>query len=94
MSSSITTIYIRKLRYDQAKEKFLTSLEKAFLAGETIVEVVHGVGTYALRTMIIEELKSIDYASAIETGFAMNPGTIRIELYPPDSSVLRKYIDS
>jgi len=84
------TIYIRKLRYVEAQSHFLTELERAFMAGEAEVEVIHGIGTYALRKMVLKEIESIDYVEIIENH---NPGALRLRILGPEPSMMKKYLD-
>lgn len=82
------TIYLRKLRYEEARSKLLSELEKAFMAGETCVEVVHGIGTYTLKKMVEKEVAQIDYVDILES---QNPGSALLEVYPPEPHILRQY---
>ena len=86
----IKTIYIRKLRYSEAQSHFLVELERAFMSGEPEVEVIHGIGTYALRNMVLKEIKSIDYVEVIENH---NPGSLRLRILGPEPSIMKKYLD-
>ena len=73
------TIYIRHLHYEEAKEKFLNELDECFCQGITRVNVVHGVGEYILRKMVLKELENINYAEA-DFFFDDNPGELNISL--------------
>ncbi|MDH5717982.1 MAG: Smr/MutS family protein [Spirochaetia bacterium] len=87
-------IYIRKLRFQEAKEKFLREVEKAFINGIKEIEVIHGIGTYTLRKMVIEEVSKLDYADIDNSNiFFSNPGSLRLLLFPPESHLLNKYIE-
>ena len=58
-----------------------------------MVEVVHGIGTYALRNMIEVEIEKhrtifVDLTQA----FTKNPGSIKIEILGPEPHILKKYL--
>ena len=76
------------MRYDEAKIHFRSELEKYFFRGIEVVEVVHGIGTYTLRNMILDEINQLDYVNIIESH---NPGSLILELLVPDKSTLKKY---
>ena len=86
----VKTIIIRKLRFEDAKQKFLTELEQAFFKSHSQIEVLHGIGNYTLRDMVWNEIHKIDYADVRKHFF--NPGISIIELHLPDEEILRKYI--
>lgn len=48
---------LRGLRADEAESELSRFLDKALLAGRTEVEIVHGMGTGAMRRMVHEHLK-------------------------------------
>ena len=75
------------MRYHEAKSYFRTELEKYFYRGCEVVEVVHGIGTYTLRNMILEEIKHLDYVNIIESS---NPGSLLLELLVPENNVIKK----
>lgn len=58
--------------------------------GYPVVEVVHGIGTYTLRKMILEEISLIEYATFRESA---NPGSLIVELDVPDPAILKKYTE-
>jgi dsDNA-specific endonuclease/ATPase MutS2 len=84
-------IYIRRLRFDEAKHKLLSDLEHLFFQGVTDVEIVHGIGNYVLRNMAIEELKKLDYVAFDDISFNPNPGSLKIRLLTPDQGLLETY---
>lgn len=86
-------IYLRLLRYEEAKNLLHQELNKAFMEGFQEVEVIHGIGTGTLRKMVINEVNSLDYAE-IHKEPGLNPGSIRIKLFPPSSENLKKWITS
>jgi len=86
-------IYIRKLRFSEAKDKFLKEIESCFAKGIDIVEVIHGIGTYTLRNMVIEEVKNLDYVDFLhEPEITFNPGSIKLVIQIPDKSRLNQYL--
>jgi len=76
------------MRYEEARIFFRAELEKFFFRGFELVEVVHGVGTYTLRNMILDEIHNLDYVNIIDSH---NPGSLLLELLVPDKSALKKY---
>jgi len=76
------------MRYEEAKNFFRAELEKYFFRGFELVEVVHGIGTYTLRNMIIDEISNLDYVNIIDSH---NPGSLLLELLVPDKRTLRKF---
>jgi len=85
-------IYIRLKRYEEARTQFLSEMNKAFLEGETIVEVVHGIGTFALKNMVLNETEKLNFAKILTVYSEKNPGITRIELFPPDKLSLLRYL--
>lgn len=85
------TIYIRQLRYEEAKNVLLRELDRAFCAGYEEVEIIHGIGTYTLRKMAEQELKKLDYVDPIPA--QMNPGSLVVRLLIPNKSELKKYME-
>lgn len=89
----MVTIYIRKLRYNEAKTKLLRELDKAFVNCESEVEIIHGIGTYTLRKMVETEIDKIEYAEIIMHDARLNPGALRVKLLSVDPGIMKKYID-
>ncbi|MDH4199009.1 MAG: Smr/MutS family protein [Spirochaetia bacterium] len=85
--NNLKSIYIRKMRFTEAKLHFRNELEKCFYFGDRFVEVIHGIGTYTLRNMVIDEVGKLDYVSIIES---YNPGSLILELDVPEQSFLNK----
>lgn len=83
-------IYIRQLRYDEARQKLLSEIERLFFAGVREVEIVHGIGDYILRRMAQAELQKLDYVR-INTEWNANPGILRVTLLTPDEGILAEY---
>lgn len=88
---SLPQIYIRQMRFDEARNKLLADIEKFFFAGETEVEIVHGIGNYILRKMVIAELAKLDYVRINDSGFNPNPGSLKVQLLSPDPGILETY---
>ncbi|MCX7633151.1 MAG: Smr/MutS family protein [Turneriella sp.] len=88
---AVAQIYIRQMRYEEARSKLLAEIEKCFIAGIREVEIVHGIGSYVLRRMVEEELGKLDYVRIIKTPLA-NPGVLRAELLVPEENILREYL--
>lgn len=87
-------IYIRKLSYNEAKEKLIKEIQEAFLNGEKEIEVIHGIGEGILKKMTIEYVKSQTYLKLIESPDFVynNPGSTRIEILSPDKETIQKYL--
>ena len=88
---AIRQIHLRKLRFEPARKKLLEEIDAAFMKGESMVEIIHGIGTYTLRTMVLDELEKVDYARILESDFHYNPGSMLIELLVPEQGILNKY---
>jgi dsDNA-specific endonuclease/ATPase MutS2 len=84
-------IYIRQMRYEEARTKLLAEIESLFFAGTPEVEVVHGIGNYILRRMAEKELSHLDYVEILSPGFYANPGSMRVRLLIPDPGTLQSY---
>lgn len=89
--SALPEIYIRQMRYDEARNKLLAEIERLFFAGESEVEVVHGIGNYILRKMAVTELGKLDYVSISDSGFNPNPGSLKVRLLVPDPGRMDTY---
>ena len=50
-------IYIRKMRYEEARYKLERELQDAFMEGETLVQVVHGIGEGKLKQLTLTKLE-------------------------------------
>lgn len=87
------TIYIRKLRYEEAFVKLERELHEAFLAGEEYVEVLHGIGEGILKKMTIEFVDSCGFAKLLETDpmFRQNPGSTLVQMFPPSQENLKRW---
>lgn len=87
------SIYIRKMRFQEAKEKFLQDIEKLFCQGIEEVEVIHGVGEYVLRNMVEKEIESIDYVELLQQAIP-NPGALRLKILVPPKETMARYFES
>jgi DNA-nicking Smr family endonuclease len=89
-------IRIRQLRYDDAREKLEREIQEAYVAGETHIEILHGIGEGILKKMAIDYVKSQDYLKLLErpSMLRQNPGTTQVEILAPSPEVIRKYMKS
>jgi hypothetical protein len=84
-------IYIRKMRYEDAKDKLDREIHAAFMDGETLVEVIHGVGEGVLRQLTLDTIRCYDFLLLSQSSYTYdNPGTTRVEILAPDKSKLKK----
>lgn len=84
------TIYIRKMRLLDAKQKLEREIHSAFLKGETYVEVIHGIGEQKLRKMTLEFIEENAFLRLIESEFVYNPGVTKIEILSPPKKDIQK----
>ena len=89
--NEIKTVHIRKLRFEEARRKLLAEIESAFVNGVSLLEVVHGVGTYTLRRMVETEVEKLDYVRVRDNDFNANPGTLKLEILLPEQNILKEY---
>ena len=87
-------IYIRKMRYEEAKIKLDREMHAAFLDGETLVEVIHGIGEGKLRQLTLDYVKENDFLRLFHTsGFIPeNPGSTKIEILAPTKQDLKRWM--
>lgn len=85
-------IYIRKLRYEEAKIKLEREIHSAFMEGETFVEVIHGIGEGKLKQLTIEFAQSTDFLKIYDPGdfVQTNPGSTKLEILSPTKNYLKK----
>lgn len=88
---ALAQIYIRQMRFDEAKQKLLGEIDRLFFAGESEVEIIHGIGNYILRNMALAELAKLDYVRVNSDNFNPNPGSLKVTLLIPDPGVLQSY---
>ena len=86
-------IYIRKMRYEDAYQKLDREIQSAFMNGETLVDVIHGIGEGKLKSMTIEYVRSYDFLKINDTSLYIepNPGVTRVEIFAPSKHILKKY---
>lgn len=86
-------IYIRKMRYEDAYHKLDREIQSAFLRGETLVEVIHGLGEGKLKQMTLDYVKNYDFLKIYDTSqfIQPNPGSTKIEILAPDKHALKKW---
>lgn len=84
-------IYIRKMKLADAKQKLAREIHAAFLRGETLVEVIHGIGEQKLREMTLEFIKENSFVRLFESEFLPhNPGCTKIEILSPPKQEIKK----
>lgn len=83
MSKKNPEIYIRQLKYHEAKDKLIKELEKHYHNGSSSVRVIHGIGTYTLRKMVIEEIKTIDYVEIQPDFFGEDQASLLLRIFSP-----------
>lgn len=82
------------MRYEEAKQKLERELQDAFMRGETLVQVVHGIGEGKLKELTLETIRNYDYLRLVNTEqfITPNPGVTKIEIMGLDKQDLKKYI--
>ncbi|TGK04285.1 DNA mismatch repair protein MutS [Leptospira langatensis] len=88
------TIYIRKMRFEEAYRVLDKEIQEAFLKGETLVEVIHGIGEGVLRKMTEDYIRNHSFLKVLEdAGLNIgNPGSTLIEIMGPSAEDLKKYL--
>ncbi|TGL65911.1 Smr/MutS family protein [Leptospira sarikeiensis] len=89
------SIYIRKMRYEEAYRLLDREIQAAFLKGETLVEVVHGIGEGVLKRMTDDYIREHSFLKILEDGglhLGNNPGSTLVEIMGPSSEDLQKYL--
>ena len=82
-------IRIRKLGLEDARGKLECELNAAFMAGETRVRVIHGIGTGRLKELTREIVNGCGFGALVEETVFFNPGVTMVDLFPPDRQALR-----
>lgn len=83
-------IRIREMALEEARWKLEQELNDAFMAGESRVRVLHGIGTGRLKKMTHEVAESYDFVKIVpESSLTYNPGITVLDLFPPDRSRMR-----
>lgn len=92
--SGAKTIYIRKLRFEEAQKKLEEEIQEAFLAGETFIEVIHGIGEGILKKLTLETIRTHDFLKEVDySQFGIsNPGSTLVEVLGPDKDTLKRYL--
>lgn len=85
--SKVPEIYIRKMRRENAKNKFIDELEKHYSNREKEVKIIHGIGNYVLREMLLEEIKSINYVEIVEDFFEESTASLLLKIHSPDKKL-------
>lgn len=88
------TIYIRKLKYEEARIKLEREIHNAFTEGVNLVEVIHGIGEGKLKRLTEEFAENTDFLKLVRTDewILPNPGATRIEILGPAKQDLKQYI--
>lgn len=74
-----------------AKQKLEREIHSAFLRGETLVEVIHGIGEQKLKQMTLEFVKENSFLRLFESEFVpQNPGSTKIEILSPPKHEIKK----
>lgn len=86
-------IHIRRMSYQDAKQKLETELNEAFMQGESRVDIVHGIGQGKLKAMAMQIVRESNFCSLIpeERILYRNPGVLPVDLFPPDRATMRMY---
>lgn len=89
---SIREIYIRKMRFEEAKYKLDREIQEAFMNGETLVEIVHGIGEGILKKLVETYIKENDFLKIYNTeNFIIpNPGITKVEILGIDKQKISK----
>lgn len=87
------TIVIREMHYAEAKAKLMAELDDAFLNGESLVHVLHGIGAGALKRMTAEVIEQTEYAFLFP-GFDLhaNPGITKVRLETASRQIIRRHV--
>ncbi|TGM80260.1 Smr/MutS family protein [Leptospira bouyouniensis] len=86
------TIYIRKLRFEEARTKLEREIHDAFMDGETYVEILHGIGEGILRQMAIDYVATCGFLKLVESDpmFRKNPGATLVEILAPSKEYINR----
>ena len=85
--SKVPEIYIRKMRRENAKNKLIDELEKHYSNREKRVKIIHGIGNYVLREMLLEEIKTINYVEIVEDFFEESTASLLLKIHSPDKKI-------
>ncbi|TGN20169.1 Smr/MutS family protein [Leptospira idonii] len=86
------TIYIRKLRFEEARLKLEKEINDAFMDGEQFVEILHGIGEGILQRMAIDYVESCDFLKLVDRDpmFRGNPGATQVEILAPSKEYINR----
>ena len=79
------------MRVNAARSKLDAELNDAFMAGETRVRVLHGIGSGALKKMTEEAVRDCGFGKIAADIIYNNPGITVVDLFPPDRYTMRMY---
>ena len=81
-------IYIRKMSYEDARYKLERELHDAFMEGESLVEIVHGIGEGILKRMAEEFVAQSDFLRlSPRDPLFYNPGATRVDVLIPNKKM-------
>lgn len=82
------------MRYEEAKQKLEREIQAAFMDGETLVQVVHGIGEGKLKELTLETIRSYDFLKLVNTEqfITPNPGVTKIEIIGLDKQDIKRYL--
>ncbi|MCC6824068.1 MAG: Smr/MutS family protein [Verrucomicrobia subdivision 3 bacterium] len=85
-------IYIRKMRFEEARYKLDREINEAFMNGETYVEIVHGIGEGVLKKLVEDYVKENDFLKIYNTEnyIIPNPGSTKVEILGIDKQKIGK----
>lgn len=91
-SPFMRTIYIRKMRFEEAKLKLEREINDAFMDGESYVEIVHGIGEGILKRMAVDYVESCDFLKLLDRDpmFRGNPGATQVEILAPSKEYINR----
>lgn len=73
-----------------ARLKLEEELNQAFMAGESSVTVLHGIGSGKLKKLTEEVVQELGFGRVLPaTEYSGNAGVTRVELFPPDLKTLK-----
>lgn len=78
------------MRYDDARAKLEKEIEEAFVAGETTVDIVHGIGGGVLQKMAREYVNASDILREVPQ--FSNPGVLRAEILSPGKDTIKSWL--
>lgn len=82
------------MKYEDARYKLEREVHDAFMAGESVICVVHGIGEGILKKLTMDFIKENNFLkllNADESLFHQNPGVTKIEIQGLDKQDLKRY---